>query len=124
MINLAIKLLWTNPVDLAHPDANRVSEHPLPIGVVLGVANIEDVVTSTDGALADNAGKLPSYQGVGLNTQAKTLEELNIAKRTLTSITYATYAAQMADTQTLITGQTCNVTGYYNLFDRGGISMF
>ena len=124
MINLAIKLLWTNPVDLAHPDANRVSEHPLPIGVVLGVANIEDVVTSTDGALANNANKLPVYAGVGLNTQAKTLEELNIAKRTLTSITYATYAAQMANTQSLVDGQSCNVIGYYNLFDGGGISMY
>lgn len=123
MINLAIKLLWTNPVDLAHPDANRVSEHPLPIGVVLGVANIEDLVTSTDGALANNAGKLPTYQGVGLNTQAKTLEELNIAKRTLTSITYATYDAQMANTQSLLEGQMCNVLGYYNLFDGSSIEM-
>lgn len=123
MINLAIKLLWTNPVDLAHPDANRVSEHPLPIGVVLGAANIEDVVTSSDGALANNANKLPAYQGMGLNTQAKTLEELGIAKRTLTSITYATYAAQMANTQSLVEGQMCNVVRYYDLFDGGSIEM-
>ena len=89
----------------------------------MGAANIEDVVTSTDGALANNVGKLPAYQGVGLNTQAKTLEELNIAKRTLTSITYATYAAQMANTQSLVEGQMCNVLGYYNLFDGSSIEM-
>jgi len=124
MINLAIKLLWTNPIDLAHPDVDRVSKHALPIGVVLGVANIEDVITSTDGALVDNTNKLPVYQGVGLNTQAKSLDTLDIARRTLTSIIYPTYAAQMANTKSLADGQLCRVTGYYGIGDGGSITMF
>ena len=36
MITLALKLLWTNPVDLNDPYGERVSTHSLPIGMLLG----------------------------------------------------------------------------------------
>lgn len=66
MINLALKMTWTNPLDINDLGADRTSVHALPIGTLLGVGN-----TNALAKLLDTPIKFNTYAELLADTRVK-----------------------------------------------------
>ena len=64
MIILALKMLWTAPLDINDLGANRISTHALPIGVLLGAVGGSSGVQYKDQGV--NVGTPSSVKNVDI----------------------------------------------------------
>lgn len=97
MITLALKLLWTNPVDLNDPYGERVSTHSLPIGMLLGstaVLKQAEIATAQAGIATTQAG-IATAQAVTATDKAV----LTAADRVQTGLDRVATAADVVITQ-------------------------
>lgn len=97
MITLALKLLWTNPVDLNDPYGERVSTHSLPIGMLLGSTAVlkQAEIATTQAGIATAQAVISTAQAVIATNKAV----LTAEDRVQTGLDRIATAADVVTTQ-------------------------